>query len=100
MTTHAGHWLAVGVPTGTWIDWRYRPEDDRLADGGVEEPCVRRRVRVTQSGISPLDHDLTVLAHAAHAHRHVTPESGRASGVHCSGSVSATQVMSEVALAV
>ena len=31
VTTRAGHWLATGVPAGTWIDWRYRPEDDRLA---------------------------------------------------------------------
>lgn len=32
VTTRAGHWLATGLPAGTWIDWRYRPEDDRLAD--------------------------------------------------------------------
>ncbi len=32
VTTRAGHWLATGIPAGTWIDWRYRPEDDRLAD--------------------------------------------------------------------
>ena len=31
VTTRAGHWLATGVPNGTWIDWRYRPEDGRLA---------------------------------------------------------------------
>jgi hypothetical protein len=31
VTTRAGHWLAAGLPTGTWIDWRYRPEDRRLA---------------------------------------------------------------------
>jgi uncharacterized metal-binding protein len=31
VTTRAGHWLATGIPAGTWIDWRYRPEDDRLA---------------------------------------------------------------------
>ena len=31
VTTRAGHWLATGVPNGTWVDWRYRPEDGRLA---------------------------------------------------------------------
>ncbi|GAA4699125.1 CehA/McbA family metallohydrolase [Nocardioides conyzicola] len=35
VTTRAGHWLAAGLPVrrpnGTWIDWRYRPEDGRLA---------------------------------------------------------------------
>lgn len=31
ITTRAGHWLASGIPAGTWIDWRYRPEDGRLA---------------------------------------------------------------------
>jgi hypothetical protein len=30
VTTRAGHWIAAGLPAGTWIDWRYRPEDDRL----------------------------------------------------------------------
>jgi hypothetical protein len=31
VTTRAGHWLATGIPAGTWIDWRYRPEDGELA---------------------------------------------------------------------
>lgn len=31
VTTRSGHWLAAGLPAGTWIDWRYRPEDGRLA---------------------------------------------------------------------
>lgn len=31
VTTRGGHWLATGLPAGTWIDWRYRPEDGRLA---------------------------------------------------------------------
>ena len=31
VTTRAGHWLATGIPPGTWIDWRYRPEDGDLA---------------------------------------------------------------------
>lgn len=47
VTTRAGHWLAMGVPAGTWVDWRYRPEDDRLAAatdrvrelGGVAIAC-------------------------------------------------------------
>jgi hypothetical protein len=38
VTTRAGHWLAMGLPAGTWVDWRYRPADDRLA-------AVTRRVR-------------------------------------------------------
>ncbi len=25
VTTRSGHWLAAGLPTGTWIDWRFRP---------------------------------------------------------------------------
>ncbi|MCB0896796.1 MAG: PHP domain-containing protein [Nocardioides sp.] len=32
VTTRAGHWVATGLPAGTWVDWRYRPEDDKLAD--------------------------------------------------------------------
>ncbi len=47
VTTRAGHWLAMGLPAGTWVDWRYRPEDDRLAAatdgvrdlGGVAIAC-------------------------------------------------------------
>ena len=47
VTTRAGHWLAMGIPAGTWIDWRYRPEDDQLASftdrvrelGGVAIAC-------------------------------------------------------------
>ncbi len=31
VTTRAGHWLALGLPAGTWIDWRFRPQDDELA---------------------------------------------------------------------
>ena len=30
ITTRAGHWLAIGLPAGAWIDWRYRPADDEL----------------------------------------------------------------------
>ena len=32
VTTRTGHWLATGIPSGTWIDWRYRPEDGVLGD--------------------------------------------------------------------
>jgi hypothetical protein len=47
VTTRAGHWLAMGIPGGTWIDWRYRPEDGQLATfteqvrelGGVAIAC-------------------------------------------------------------
>ena len=31
VTTRTGHWLALGLPPGTWIDWRYRADDDLLA---------------------------------------------------------------------
>ncbi|HEU4810948.1 MAG TPA: CehA/McbA family metallohydrolase [Nocardioides sp.] len=30
VTTRSGHWLAMGLPPMTWIDWRYRAEDDQL----------------------------------------------------------------------
>lgn len=30
VTTRNGHWLATGLPAKTWIDWRYRAEDDKL----------------------------------------------------------------------
>ncbi len=43
VTTRHGHWLAVGLPPGGWVDWRYAPRDgvfagyaERVrADGGV-----------------------------------------------------------------
>ncbi|GAB3760427.1 hypothetical protein FB382_003103 [Nocardioides ginsengisegetis] len=38
VTTRNGHWLAVGLPAGSWIDWRYR-----AADG--EFPTYAARVR-------------------------------------------------------
>jgi hypothetical protein len=34
VTTRHGHWLAVGLPPGGWVDWRYAPRDgvfDRYA---------------------------------------------------------------------
>lgn len=30
VTTRAGHWLALGLPAGRWVDWRYRPADGQL----------------------------------------------------------------------
>lgn len=36
VTTRGGHYNAIGLEPGQWIDWRYRPEDDQLA-GFVEE---------------------------------------------------------------
>nr|WP_254896685.1 CehA/McbA family metallohydrolase [Amycolatopsis sp. Hca4] len=29
VTTRSGHWPAIGLPAGTWIDWRYRAADPR-----------------------------------------------------------------------
>ncbi|MGH3364524.1 MAG: CehA/McbA family metallohydrolase [Nocardioidaceae bacterium] len=31
VTTRDGHWIAVGLPAGSWVDWRYRVTDDRLS---------------------------------------------------------------------
>jgi PHP-associated len=31
VTTPAGHWGAIGLPAGTWVDWRYRAHDGRHA---------------------------------------------------------------------
>lgn len=30
VTTRDGHWLAVGLPAGAWVDWRYRAADGEL----------------------------------------------------------------------
>ena len=30
VTTRGGHWIALGVPAGAWIDWRYRVQDGEL----------------------------------------------------------------------
>jgi predicted metal-dependent phosphoesterase TrpH len=30
VTTRTGHWLAVGLPPATWIDWRYRGGEGHL----------------------------------------------------------------------
>jgi hypothetical protein len=31
VTTRHGHWLAIGLPPGEWIDWRYAPRDGVFA---------------------------------------------------------------------
>jgi PHP domain-containing protein len=31
VTTRHGHWLAVGLPPGGWVDWRYAPRDGVFA---------------------------------------------------------------------
>lgn len=31
VTTRNGHWAALGLPAGEWIDWRYRSRDDAFA---------------------------------------------------------------------
>ena len=31
VTTRNGHWLALGLPAGEWIDWRYRSRDNAFA---------------------------------------------------------------------
>ncbi|MFF4895952.1 CehA/McbA family metallohydrolase [Streptomyces sp. NPDC001068] len=38
VTTRNGHWLALGLPPGDWIDWRYRNRDDAF-------PRFARKVR-------------------------------------------------------
>jgi hypothetical protein len=43
VTTRHGHWLAIGLPPGGWVDWRYAPRDGVFAayaarvraDGGL-----------------------------------------------------------------
>jgi hypothetical protein len=38
VTTRNGHWVAMGLPAGEWVDWRYRSRDDAF-------PRFARRVR-------------------------------------------------------
>lgn len=38
ITTRNGHWLALGLDSGSWIDWRYRSRDDAF-------PRFARQVR-------------------------------------------------------
>lgn len=35
VTTRNGHWLALGVPPETWIDWRFRADDDGFAQAAA-----------------------------------------------------------------
>lgn len=55
VTTRGGHWLAIGTPAGTWVDWRYRASDGQF-------PRFAQQV-----------HDLGGIAIAAHP---FTPFSG------------------------
>ena len=32
VTTRHGHWLAIGLPPGGWVDWRYAPRDGVFAN--------------------------------------------------------------------
>ncbi len=36
VTTRHGHWLAVGLPQGEWVDWRYAPGDRGELDRHVQ----------------------------------------------------------------
>ncbi|MFF7751645.1 CehA/McbA family metallohydrolase [Streptomyces sp. NPDC007971] len=35
VTTRHGHWLALGLPQGEWVDWRYAPSDEGEFDRHV-----------------------------------------------------------------
>ncbi|MFF4324170.1 CehA/McbA family metallohydrolase [Streptomyces sp. NPDC001568] len=52
VTTRHGHWLAVGLPQGEWVDWRYGPGDEGAFDGHA------RRVH-SLGGITIAAHPLT-----------------------------------------
>lgn len=47
VTTRTGHWLAMGIPAMTWVDWRHRAGDGEFAElarrvrdlGGVVVAC-------------------------------------------------------------
>lgn len=32
VTTRGGHWLALGIPAGAWVDWRYRVQDGAFGE--------------------------------------------------------------------
>jgi hypothetical protein len=36
VTTRHGHWLAIGLRPGAWVDWRYGPRDGRFARYAAE----------------------------------------------------------------
>ncbi|MFH9799195.1 MULTISPECIES: CehA/McbA family metallohydrolase [Streptomyces] len=52
VTTRHGHWLAVGLPQGEWVDWRYGPADQGAFEGHV------RRVH-SLGGLAIAAHPLT-----------------------------------------
>ncbi len=37
VTTRSGHWPAIGLPAGTWIDWRYRSTEPTQFQRFVDE---------------------------------------------------------------
>ena len=37
VTTRSGHWPAIGLPAGTWLDWRYRSSEPDAFARFVEE---------------------------------------------------------------
>jgi hypothetical protein len=46
ITTRNGHWVAMGLPAGEWIDWRYRSRDDAF-------PRFAREVRKHGGIVAP-----------------------------------------------
>ncbi|MFI1942377.1 CehA/McbA family metallohydrolase [Streptomyces virginiae] len=55
VTTRHGHWLAVGLPQGEWVDWRYGP-----ANQGAFEAQARRVHSL--GGLTIAAHPLTPAA--------------------------------------
>ncbi|MCB5178830.1 CehA/McbA family metallohydrolase [Streptomyces antimicrobicus] len=55
VTTRHGHWLAVGLPQGEWVDWHYGPRDGGAFDGHA------RRVR-SLGGLVIAAHPMTPAA--------------------------------------
>ncbi|MEV8533803.1 CehA/McbA family metallohydrolase [Streptomyces sp. NPDC051211] len=52
VTTRHGHWLAVGLPQGEWVDWHYAP-----SDAGVLDKHIRRLHSL--GGLAVVAHPLT-----------------------------------------
>jgi hypothetical protein len=40
VTTRHGHWLALGLPPGEWMDWRYRPVDGSFSGHAARTRAV------------------------------------------------------------
>ncbi|MFE2474975.1 hypothetical protein [Streptomyces sp. NPDC059389] len=55
VTTRHGHWLAVGLSQGEWVDWRYGPVDQGAFDGHAR--CVH-----ALGGLAIAAHPLTPAA--------------------------------------